>query len=67
MNYVSQYQDVIAGYRATNKAKLQSITARLSHPGIRLCCSLLVNYLRNGVVQSLDYTLYLPRPTNQVA
>jgi hypothetical protein len=33
---------------------------RMSHPGIRLCCSSLVNYFGNGVIQSLDYIRYLP-------
>jgi hypothetical protein len=32
----------------------------MSHPGIRLCCSSLVNYFGNGVIQSLDYIRYLP-------
>ncbi|EAW17073.1 FAD-binding oxidoreductase [Aspergillus fischeri NRRL 181] len=34
MNYASQYQDVIAGYGTTNKAKLQSIAAKYDPKGI---------------------------------
>ncbi|KAH1484772.1 hypothetical protein KXX26_000586 [Aspergillus fumigatus] len=34
MNYASQYQDVIAGYGAANKAKLQSIAARYDPKGV---------------------------------
>ncbi|KAF7179374.1 hypothetical protein CNMCM7691_008307 [Aspergillus felis] len=34
MNYASQYQDVIASYGATNKAKLQSIAAKYDPKGV---------------------------------